>query len=200
MNLISLWDSWFHWFTKCTCKTTFPKGGKKNMLRRMEKTSTLMKFQYEYSGLWCLHSAWMKSSITAPHAFHFMCECLRNPALRATLLQALWHFLAVLSQALFYITTASLSTVYLCFCYYKCQIANQTQERQLESWQWPAGRSAISVEIWGALHFCFLELDLLKKTWVEISAHCYVVARALLCPSISYFYLCGFCLNAVKML
>lgn len=83
----------------------------------------------------------------------------------------------------------SLSTVYLCFCDYKCQIANQTQERQLESWQWPAGRSAISVEIWGALHFCFLELDLLKKMWVEISAHCYVVVRALLWPSISLWFL-----------
>jgi len=87
---------------------------------------------------------------------HFPYECPWNPALRATLLQALWHFLSVLSQSLFYITTASLSTVYLCFCYYKCHIAhNQTQERQRETWQWPPARSAICLEIWAALHFCF---------------------------------------------
>lgn len=114
---------------------------------------------------------------------HFLYECLRNPALRATLLQALWHFLSVLSQALFYITTTSLYTVYLCFCYYKCHIAhNQTQStagilamscctishlfRDL---------SCTSLLFHKALDICsffrtvhFLELDLLKKMWVEI--------------------------------
>ncbi len=78
-------------------------------------------------------------------------------------------------------------TVYMCFCYYKCHLAHyQTQERQRESWQWPAARSAVRLQMY---RFSFFG-----------ACPCLHVAMWLPCPAIicfiSFSYLFVFCLDA----